>query len=288
MVAFTTLVGQYNATPLSLTDTDFSTIALDSASRIIQDHTTSSIKIGDGTDILDVLVWDAASAGTEKGLLPFGIYKTNPTNLADTDGDFVPFQFDSNGRLRVDAEISVATGHEKAEDSVHSSGDIGSFSLAVANEAQATLVDADGDYTPFAVDTKGRLYTNTELYEQGTDADIGVDEANDGEIDVAYNASTFTEVASIAVGAGQTLYICGVDGHTDVLTAFRLSVYDDTTLDRVIRKWPVTENVGYSNHNYLRSIEVTGGATISVKLEARCMRQGKTAHVGGGINAYIK
>jgi len=338
MIAFTTLIGQYNAALLTLADGDFGHPAIDVKSRLILDHTTSSMKIGDGTDILDVLVWDAASAGTEKGFMPLGVYKANPTNLADTDGDWVPFQFNGAGALRVDAEVSVTTGADKAEDSAHvtadigsyvlsvredalasstsadgdyqsfktdslgalwvrsraayaedaahTTGDMGNFVLAVANEAKSDLVSADGDYTPFAVSKKGELYTITEIAENGTEADIGVDEAGDGEIDVAYHATNFIDLATIAVGAGETLTIKGFDCSSDVLVAARLVVDDDGTPTKIIRKLPVTENNGYSALEFLRGIEVAGSATISVILQARCMRPGKTAHCGGGINAY--
>lgn len=47
-----------------------------------------------------------------------------------------------------------ATNLGKAEDSVHTSGDVGVMELGVANEAQ-TVFGSDGDYTPHATDTKG-------------------------------------------------------------------------------------------------------------------------------------
>jgi len=454
MEAFTTLVGQYNSVALTLSDEQFGTIALDSSSRIIFDHSTSSTKIGDGTDILDILVWDAASAGTEKGLMPLGIYKASPTNLADTDGDFVPFQFDGDGRLRVDAEVSVATGSDKAEDSAHTTADIGTYilgvrvddltadnslllagtngdyqsfftnakgelyvtdkdvaallttidsvldniytdtqamvvdlaaieaelldqgttldniytdtqamvvdlaaievellaqgttldsilsdtndmvvdlaaieaelldqgatldnietsidnieadinsltkaedsahssgdngimALGVSNEAKSDLVSDDGDYTPIATNKKGQVLTVSEVDESGTEEDIGVDEAADGEIDVG--TASFVTLATIAVGAGETLVLKGLDLASTVLVAGRIAVYDDTTLTKVIRKFLVVENNPTVSMNWLRGIEVSGGANITVQLQAKCLRAGKTAKCGGGINAY--
>lgn len=47
-----------------------------------------------------------------------------------------------------------ATNLGKAEDSIHTSGDVGVFDLAVANVAQATLA-ADGDYIGRSADLKG-------------------------------------------------------------------------------------------------------------------------------------
>lgn len=50
-----------------------------------------------------------------------------------------------------------ATALGKAEDSPHTSGDVGIFALAVRNDsAAATFAGTDGDYSPIAVDSKGR------------------------------------------------------------------------------------------------------------------------------------
>lgn len=53
-----------------------------------------------------------------------------------------------------------ATNLGKAEDSAHTSGDVGVMSLAVRNDADTSLVSADGDYAPFQVDALGRLKVN--------------------------------------------------------------------------------------------------------------------------------
>lgn len=49
-----------------------------------------------------------------------------------------------------------ATNLGKAEDAVHSSGDVGVMALAVANDTYSVLA-ASGDYIPLAADTAGRL-----------------------------------------------------------------------------------------------------------------------------------
>lgn len=46
---------------------------------------------------------------------------------------------------------------EHIEDDPHVSGDTGVFILAVRNDAQAILTDADGDYSPIAVDSTGQV-----------------------------------------------------------------------------------------------------------------------------------
>jgi hypothetical protein len=47
-----------------------------------------------------------------------------------------------------------------AEDSAHTSGDLGMQSLAVRNDAGTALAGADGDYIPFSTDANGKLWVN--------------------------------------------------------------------------------------------------------------------------------
>jgi hypothetical protein len=49
-------------------------------------------------------------------------------------------------------------GTEFAEDVQHTTGDLGSMSLAVRNDTLAALAGTDGDYTPFQVNAAGALY----------------------------------------------------------------------------------------------------------------------------------
>lgn len=64
---------------------------------------------------------------------------------------------------------TAATSLGKAEDAVHSSGDVGVFGLAVANEAQSSLA-ADGDYIGHATDTKGNTLAVGNIAHDGADA----------------------------------------------------------------------------------------------------------------------
>lgn len=60
------------------------------------------------------------------------------------------------------ADIQVAVNSEYAEDSAHSSGEVGSFVLAVRQDALASSTSADGDYAAFKVNASGELYTTDE------------------------------------------------------------------------------------------------------------------------------
>lgn len=53
--------------------------------------------------------------------------------------------------------LDVYNASDWAEDSAHTSGDIGSFALAVRHDANTSMVSADGDYAPLQVDATGNL-----------------------------------------------------------------------------------------------------------------------------------
>lgn len=65
------------------------------------------------------------------------------------------------GTESLDVNVTQSSG-QYAEDSVHASGAIGSFILAVRGDADTALA-ADGDYHPLMVGDDGRLKTQTEL-----------------------------------------------------------------------------------------------------------------------------
>jgi hypothetical protein len=82
----------------------------------------------------------------------------------------------ADGSINVNADIDVVNGHEKAEDSAHSSGDIGSYILAVRQDTLASSVSADGDYASLKVDSLGRLWTAASV--SGDIADDAADAGN--------------------------------------------------------------------------------------------------------------
>lgn len=61
---------------------------------------------------------------------------------------------DANGELQVDILTTPGTF---AEDSAHVSGNTGSFVLGVRNDLNANMTNADGDYSPVAVNDKGAV-----------------------------------------------------------------------------------------------------------------------------------
>jgi hypothetical protein len=80
-----------------------------------------------------------------------GIY--GYTNPADPTS-FTGIKVDANGELQVDVLTMPATF---AEDTAHVSGNIGSFILGVRNDLNVAMTNADGDYSPIAVNNKGAV-----------------------------------------------------------------------------------------------------------------------------------
>jgi hypothetical protein len=103
----------------------------------------------------DGSVWSAGSFGAE--LLAVRKDAAGPlTGVAD--GDMSPLQVNANGELKVSAAVDFAGDY--AEDSAHSSGDIGLYMLSVRQDTLSASTSADGDYQSFKTDALGRLYAN--------------------------------------------------------------------------------------------------------------------------------
>jgi len=69
---------------------------------------------------------------------------------------------DASGELQVDvlSMPTVSTSSQKTEDTGHTTGDTGVFILGVRNDdASSTLTNANADYSPIAVDGRGRVFT---------------------------------------------------------------------------------------------------------------------------------
>lgn len=125
-------------------------------------HTTSGLK--QALDVNVVLTSgqyaeDAASASGDIGNFILAVRHDADTSLVDTDGDYGALQLDALGRLKVAADISVVTGFEKAEDSAHTSGDIGGYILGVI-QGTLSASASDNDYGSIKTDLLGRTWVN--------------------------------------------------------------------------------------------------------------------------------
>jgi len=137
---------------------------------VIADDGTLITKTTDGSkERLDVntelgKAEDSAHVDGDTGAMALAVRNDSEGSLVDTDGDYAPLQVDSLGRLRVIADLDVTNLAEKAEDSVHTTGDIGNFVLGIRMDDvdganSALLAGTEGDYQGLFTSAKGELHT---------------------------------------------------------------------------------------------------------------------------------
>lgn len=172
-------------------------------------HVSDSIKVGDGTDFLAVNADGSINITDNGGSITVDANDLDIRNLTQTDevtvfqgtspwvvsasdldirdithvsdsikiGDGTDFlAINADGSINVNADISVVNGSDKAEDSAHADGDIGTYVLAVRQDSLAASTSADGDYASLKVDSLGQLYTVASL--SSAVADDAVDTEN--------------------------------------------------------------------------------------------------------------
>lgn len=202
--AFVLAVRNDAGTNLVSADGDYAPLQVDS---------TGALRVAASVAITYDYAEDSAHVSGDQGAFILAVRNDTPGSLVDTNGDYAPLQVDSAGALRVAA--SVAINYAYAEDTVHVSGDIGSFSLGVRNDAAATLTSADGDYSPFATDAAGRIGIS----------DLGGSISIDGTVSISGTVDTELPAAvALADGmANPTVPQVGAHG----------MVFNGTTWDRV-------------------------------------------------------
>lgn len=139
--------------------TDAQTIAAsDSVGSFIRAGDDGTL-IGHVSDALKVSVTNASIAVTATNLdIRDLIYSQDNVAIKGSTGNQLVVNAD--GSLNVNADISIVTGSDKAEDSAHVNADIGTYVLAVRQDTLTSSTSADGDYASFKVDAAGALYTN--------------------------------------------------------------------------------------------------------------------------------
>jgi hypothetical protein len=133
--------------PVSPASSDTIVSYLSSATAILTSTTH------DGKEALDVLAASEHVDGTT--------YNGNQDYLASVgavneDGNWAPFNVNNLGELLVSAAVNMPGDY--AEDSAHTTGEVGLFSLAVRRDARSSGTDTDGDYASFNVNADGELY----------------------------------------------------------------------------------------------------------------------------------
>lgn len=155
----------------------------------------------------------------DAGTQVLAVRRDSGTALA-LDGEYHPLMVNSTGRLYVDVgapSVSVsaivpgvgATNLGKAEDAVHTTGDVGVMALAVRSDTDASLVSAAGDYAPLQVDAVGRLKSNT-LVESGDGSGdlLDIYESTAATITRSHGIAPMCEVSD-----GPVLGVTGVWSH---------------------------------------------------------------------------
>jgi hypothetical protein len=120
-----------------------------------------------------------------------------------------PISTDSNGHLQVDVLTTPGTF---AEDTAHVSGNTGAFVLGVRNDLNTVMTNADGDYSPIAVNDEGAVAIQdggNSITVDATNLDIrdlvfATDKVDVSNSTVALDATTLTALENITVqnGAG--------------------------------------------------------------------------------------
>jgi hypothetical protein len=136
-------------TTATATDQDNVGAYLKSAAGTLLTHTTHGAK--ERLDANLGVEYDRASAagGTDRGAFILAV---------DNANNYAPLRVNADGALLVD--VSVISGADKAEDSPHVSGDIGSFTLAVRQDVLSASAGTDGDYAAIKVDSVGALWAH--------------------------------------------------------------------------------------------------------------------------------
>ena len=194
---------------------------------------TVTLGANDGVDIGDVDVTSvipgtgatnlgkassAIAGNSDVGVQFLGVAATTPSVVANTAaGDYLAPRVDTTGELWVKLNDNVnsdvtsvipgtgATNLGKAEDAVHTSGDVGVMGLAVRRDADTTLAGTDGDYAPLQVNATGAL--KVEIFDGGDSHTI------DGTVTANAGTGTFTvtDDGSFTLAANSGVDIGDVD-----------------------------------------------------------------------------
>jgi len=167
----------------------------------------------------------------------------------------------SNDSIQVD----VVSGSEYAEDSVHSSTDVGTFVLGVRQDSIAAL-GADGDYVPFQVNASGALYV--EISSGGSADAAHVDDAgftlgtHSGMMMMGFAGTQSVDAndaGAIAMETDGSVHIHD-GGNTitvDGTVTANLSAIDNAVLDAMVVDLAALETLQTSTNTKLDTLETT-------------------------------
>lgn len=198
---WTTRIGEVAASPTENTllgrikavqDLLAGTLTTAVAGAVNTELTLDDLDTGAGTDDQAIVGLALAESG---GHVLVGSGNPMPVSLTATVTNNIEASTEDLDEIR---DFLQALHH--FEDSPHASSEAGIMMLAVRNDAPGSLVSANGDYSPLAVDSSGRLYVNGSGVNQpvvvvgalpGVAGDIAHDAADSGNpIKVGFVART--------------------------------------------------------------------------------------------------
>lgn len=160
-------------------------------------------------------------------------------------------------------QAAIADPADKVEDAAHVSGDTGMFILAVRNDGGSTvLTNGNGDYSPIAVDSSGRLINRANFNEDAghTNGDPGMfllAVRNDNAAAVTSNDADYSQISTDSAGRVLTKELA-----TIATTATLANVNDQAT--NATLQAANANRVGWSCFNDSTSdLYVKFGATAS-------------------------
>ena len=185
-------------------------------------------------------------------------------------------------------ETDIA-GITHAEDSVHTSGDLGVMSLAVRNDAGTPLA-ADGDYIPLTTDSSGALRTVTSISAVGSEQYTVTDAlaaGGDGLVTVTAAATPWVTACSFAHTSG-VAYVFGWAWACDQNADARLITFDgvDTIVYKRMMNSSAMPNWAEHFSNEGR-IEIPGSASLEIRIEIK-KRSASGGNAQGHGNLHIR
>jgi hypothetical protein len=250
------------------TDGDYASFFVNTNGELYVKDTDVADKLDTVNTNLNNIETDIEAGNTTLGNIETELQTAN-TNLGNIETDI-----EAGNTILTDIETNTQALADAVhdEDSAHNSGDKGNFILGVRNDNDVDLTDTDGDYSPFATDSAGRLKTVTSVATEGTE-EYGVSDALVNDEDGLITATdAFTDVASIAVGVGETAFVYGWQWAADKNAVGRLIVDDGASVQVYKMSLNSSAMPSYMEHwSKDGRIEIPGSATTNIKLQV-CRR----------------
>lgn len=175
------LPGIYNSSAFTLVSGEGSALSTDASGNL---YVTPASGASFGSSTAD---GSAFVAGTTTGSLAMGVYQTSPTTLSNNQ----------SAAVLIDVNRKLITADIKAEDATHSSGDLGSFDLAVRNDTPTALAGTTLDYIPLTTDANGGLWNSLATLIAGENLTT-----NRLNVEPVYSYARMTTAATLLVKTG--------------------------------------------------------------------------------------